>query len=109
MLSQEAALPRLLHCCLVCAGTFLDHVQQSTLFTLVTRCRRWFAPGAAAEIWELLRPALVGGDPMSTPTHCALGWLVLFFPTKQLPQTDPAVAQVTWCCVCGGGLCSLLP
>lgn len=75
-------------------GTLLDHVQQSTLFTLVTRCRRWFAPGAAAEIWALLRPALLGGDPMSTPTHCALGWLVMFFPTKQLPHTEPAVAQV---------------
>lgn len=78
------------------AGTLLDHLQQSTLFTLVTRCRRWFAPGAAAEIWGLLRPALVAGDPMSTETHCALGWLVLFFPTKQLPHTESAVAQVGW-------------
>lgn len=78
-------------------GTFLDHVQQSTLFTLVTRCRRWFAPGAAAELWSLLRPHLVYGDPMATATHTALGWLVLFFPTKQLPHTEPALAQA-WVC-----------
>jgi hypothetical protein len=86
-----------LHIVCPCApppGTFLDHLQQSTLFTLVTRCRRWFGPGAAAEIWALLRPALVSGDPFAAPTHCALGWLVLFFPTKQLPHTPPEQAQV---------------
>eukprot|EP00879_Flechtneria_rotunda_P022872 GHRR01024173.1.p1 GENE.GHRR01024173.1~~GHRR01024173.1.p1 ORF type:complete len:261 (+),score=58.17 GHRR01024173.1:174-956(+) len=76
-------------------GTFLDHIQHSTLFQLVARSRRFFAPGAAEEIWTLLRPALVYGDLMATSTHLALGWLVLFFPTKQLPQTKAAVVQ-TW-------------
>lgn len=75
------------------AGTFLEHVQQSTLFSLVARARRFFVPGAATEIWSLLRPHLVYGDPMGTQTHLALGWLVLFFPTKQIPETQPAVAQ----------------
>ncbi|WIA33391.1 hypothetical protein OEZ86_006527 [Tetradesmus obliquus] len=74
-------------------GTFLEHVQQSTLFSLVARARRFFAPGAATEIWSLLRRHLVYGDPMGTQTHLALGWLVLFFPTKQIPQTQTAVAQ----------------
>jgi hypothetical protein len=76
-------------------------VQQGTLFTLVTRCRRFFAPGAAAEVWGLLRPALMLGDAMSTATHLALGWLVLFFPTKQLPHTPPGQAQV--CCAARAG------
>jgi hypothetical protein len=31
---------------------------------------------------------------MGTETHVALGWLVLFFPTKQLPHTEPSQAQV---------------
>ncbi|KAF8058035.1 proteasome activator subunit 4 [Scenedesmus sp. PABB004] len=120
-------------------GTFLEHVQQSTLFTAVARARRFFAPGAAAEVWGLLRPALVHGDPMAASTHLvrpraasararaagggasreptrrrsparalahaapppasaprarqALGWLVLFFPTKQLPGVEPATAR----------------
>jgi hypothetical protein len=86
-------------------GSGLRSVQQSTLFTLATRCRRFFAPGAAAEIWALLRPALVHGDPMATRTHLALGWLVLFFPTKQLPHTAPEQAQV---CDPPGALCTSL-
>eukprot|EP00878_Enallax_costatus_P024878 GHUV01026572.1.p1 GENE.GHUV01026572.1~~GHUV01026572.1.p1 ORF type:complete len:254 (+),score=64.61 GHUV01026572.1:223-984(+) len=89
-------------------GTFLEHVQQSSLFTLVARARRFFAPGAAAEVYGLLRSALVCGDPMATPTHLALGWLVLFFPTKQLPQVEPDIAQVTsvWC---AADMCISLP
>lgn len=77
------------------AGTFLEHVQQSSLFTLVARARRFFSPGAAAEVYDLLRSSLVCGDPMGTSTHLALGWLVLFFPTKQLPQVEPDTAQVS--------------
>jgi len=56
-----------------CSGTFLDHVQQSTLFTLVARARRFFSPGAAAEIYSLLRPALVAGDPQAPTTQVGLG------------------------------------
>lgn len=55
------------------SGTFLDHVQQSTLFTLVARARRFFPPGAAAEIYTLLRPLLVAGDPMAASTQVSGG------------------------------------
>lgn len=85
-------LPAFFSCC---TGTFLEHVQQSSLFTLVARARRFFPPGAAAEVYGLLRSDLVSGDPMGTSTHMALGWLVLFFPTKQLPQVEPDTAQVS--------------
>ncbi|KAF6261252.1 hypothetical protein COO60DRAFT_1625449, partial [Scenedesmus sp. NREL 46B-D3] len=81
-------------------GTFLEHVQQSTLFALVARARRFFTPGAAADIWALLRPDLVFGDPMGTRTHLALGWLVLFFPTKQIPASQPGQAQA-WASLTG--------
>jgi proteasome activator subunit 4 len=83
----------LMACSSLLAGTFLEHVQQSTLFSLAARARRFFTPGAASDIWALLRPDLVFGDPMGTQTHLALGWLVLFFPTKQIPASQPAQAQ----------------
>jgi hypothetical protein len=44
--------------------------------------------------------SVVGDGVCAGCTHCALGWLVLFFPTKQLPHTPPEQAGAG-CCLWG--------
>jgi hypothetical protein len=67
----------------------LTQARHTTLFALVARARRFFPREAASEVWAAARPALVGGDPSSTAALASLGWLVMFFPTKRLPECDP--------------------
>jgi hypothetical protein len=66
--------------------------RHTTLFTIVARARRFFAPSAAAEMWDTFRPPLLG-DPNSSSAAVALGWLVMFFPTKALPLLEPGLVQ----------------
>jgi hypothetical protein len=66
--------------------------RHTTLFTIVARSRRFFAPSAAAEMWATFRPPLLG-DPNSSSAAVALGWLVMFFPTKALPLLEPGLVQ----------------
>lgn len=64
-------------------GLLLGHGRYSTLFDLVMRLRRFFTAPAIEQQWELLRPAIVA-NPSSAAAHEALGYLVLFMPTKHI-------------------------
>lgn len=74
----------------------LTQARHTALFALVARARRFFPSSAAGEVWAAARPALVGVDPSSTAAMMALGWLVMFFPTKRLPECDPQEVGVCW-------------
>ena len=93
-LALRSAASNTLHaaCTSSSPGALLSHARHSTLFSLVTRARRFFPSSAASEVWSTLRPGLLG-DPNSSPAHVALGWLVLFFPTKALPLLEPEVTS----------------
>jgi hypothetical protein len=71
----------------------LAQARHSALFSLVPRARRHFPASAAAEVWAAARPALVGGDPAGTAAFMSLGWLVMFFPTKRVPECEPGVVS----------------
>ncbi|KAL0045726.1 hypothetical protein WJX82_002854 [Trebouxia sp. C0006] len=67
-------------------GVLILETKQSSLFSLVHRCRRFFPAGSAEEVWQELRPAL---QNLHTPTaQQALGWLSLFLPTHGLFQGE---------------------
>ncbi|KAL0043408.1 hypothetical protein WJX79_003790 [Trebouxia sp. C0005] len=67
-------------------GVLILETKQSSLFSLVHRCRRFFPAGSAEEVWQELKPAL---QNLHTPTaQQALGWLSLFLPTHGLSQGE---------------------
>lgn len=90
------------------AGGMLSQARHTALFALVPRARRFFPAAAAAEVWAAARPALASGDPASNAALMSLGWLVLFFPTKRVPECDPSevrrgASDGSVCSAAGGG------
>lgn len=61
LLTAWAALTSVLGWHDLCAGGGVAEARHQALTTLVHRCRRFFPPGSAAEIWATFEPALA--DP----------------------------------------------
>ncbi|KAL3134782.1 hypothetical protein ABBQ32_007768 [Trebouxia sp. C0010 RCD-2024] len=67
-------------------GPLILETRQSSLFSLVHRCKRYFPSGSAEEIWHELKPSL---QNLHTPTaQQALGWLTLFLPPHGLGRGE---------------------
>lgn len=62
-------------------GGGVTEARHQALTTLVHRCRRFFPPGSAAEIWQHFGPALA--DPQRPECFEAQGWLALLLPTHE--------------------------
>jgi hypothetical protein len=71
----------------------LSSARHAALMALVPPARRFFPASAAGEVWAAARPPLVGGDPSGAAALLSLGWLVLFFPTKRLPDAPVSEAR----------------
>ncbi|KAK9818405.1 hypothetical protein WJX72_012161 [[Myrmecia] bisecta] len=68
------------------AGPMIGEQARDALCKMVHRCRRFFPPGAAAEIWAEFSPALQNSH--KAQANEALGWLALFMPTHAAARLD---------------------
>eukprot|EP00271_Cylindrocystis_brebissonii_P016760 TRINITY_DN411_c0_g2_i2.p1 TRINITY_DN411_c0_g2~~TRINITY_DN411_c0_g2_i2.p1 ORF type:complete len:1936 (-),score=317.53 TRINITY_DN411_c0_g2_i2:450-6257(-) len=82
----------------VCRGAVIQSFHGNNLTTLIRRARRYFPPGAAAEIWAEFRPKM--NEVEHNDALRALGFLVLFLPVtppKQLNGAlDPSARWSEW-------------
>ncbi|KAI3424360.1 hypothetical protein D9Q98_009913 [Chlorella vulgaris] len=67
-------------------GGGVAEARHQALVTLVHRCRRYFPPGSAAEMWDHFAPALA--DPQRPECFEALGWLAMLLPTHEAMRTE---------------------
>ncbi len=61
----------------LCAGLGLSSARQMALMRIATKSRRFFAPGTASEIWDLLSPAIRSNDP--TEAYIAVRFILSTF------------------------------
>ncbi|KAK9865395.1 hypothetical protein WJX84_009143, partial [Apatococcus fuscideae] len=67
-------------------GALVVATRRRNMFDLCHSAQRFYAPGAAAEIWRELRPAIINVHQIEA--FEALGWLSLLMPTQQVKRQD---------------------
>ncbi|KAL4431419.1 hypothetical protein ABPG75_006675 [Micractinium tetrahymenae] len=72
-------------------GGGVAEARHQALITLAHRCRRFFPPGAATEIWAHFGPALA--DPQRPECFEAMGWLALLLPTHEALRGEGGWAE----------------
>jgi hypothetical protein len=69
-------------------GSGVAEARRAALAALARRGRRFFPPGAAAEIYSEFAPGLA--DAAGPAAHAALGWLALLLPTQASGRREGA-------------------
>jgi hypothetical protein len=69
-------------------GSGVAEARRAALAALARRARRFFPPGAAAEVFAEFAPGLA--DAAGPGAHAALGWLALLLPTQAAARREGA-------------------
>ena len=69
----------------ILAGTGPSSHRHATLFKLTSKVRRFFGPGAVAEIWAEMQPGIAEPSDVSGRFE-SLGWLALMLPSHDISQ-----------------------